>query len=68
MYPDVGVPNWVNTCCGGATRSPVRIASVTDGTSNTVAFAETAHGKYEQTGGTSSGGSDFECWRLVGRR
>jgi prepilin-type processing-associated H-X9-DG protein len=61
MYPDVGVPNWVNTCCGGATRSPVRIASVTDGTSNTVAFAETAHGKYEQAGGTSSGGSDFEC-------
>ena len=28
--------------CGGATRSPVKIANITDGTSNTVALAETA--------------------------
>jgi prepilin-type N-terminal cleavage/methylation domain-containing protein len=61
MYPDVGVPLWVNSSHSGATRSPVRLAAITDGTSNTVAFAETAHGKFEQTGGTSTGGSDFEC-------
>jgi prepilin-type N-terminal cleavage/methylation domain-containing protein/prepilin-type processing-associated H-X9-DG protein len=50
MYPDVGAPlsvaNGSNT---GATRSPTKYASVTDGTSNTVAFAEIAHGKFEQT-------------------
>ncbi|MGP0065950.1 MAG: DUF1559 domain-containing protein [Isosphaeraceae bacterium] len=62
MYPDVGVPLWVGRSgISGATRSPVRLASITDGTSNTVAFAETAHGLFEQTGGTSTGGSDFEC-------
>ena len=32
----------------GATRPPVKIAAITDGTSNTIAFAETAHGKFEQ--------------------
>jgi len=61
MYPDVGVPWWVGRGTSGATRPPVKIASITDGTSNTVAYAETAHGLFEQAGGTSSGGSDFEC-------
>ncbi len=62
MYPDVGVPLWVGRGgISGATRPPVRLAAITDGTSNTIGFAETAHGKYEQAGGTSSGGSDFEC-------
>ena len=61
MYPDVGVPLWVNPGQNGATRPPVRLAAITDGTSNTVAFAETAHGKYEQAGGKQTGGSDFEC-------
>ena len=42
MYPDVGVPLWVNSNNSGATRSPVRIAAITDGTSNTIGFAETA--------------------------
>jgi prepilin-type N-terminal cleavage/methylation domain-containing protein/prepilin-type processing-associated H-X9-DG protein len=52
MYPDVGTPSWVG--CGtncGWTRSPTRIASILDGTSNTVAFAECAHGKFSQFGG-----------------
>ena len=31
-------------------RSPMKIASITDGTSNTIAWAEICHGKYEQTG------------------
>jgi prepilin-type processing-associated H-X9-DG protein len=39
----------------------VRLAAITDGTSNTIAFAETAHGKFNQSGGTDKGGSDWEC-------
>jgi prepilin-type N-terminal cleavage/methylation domain-containing protein/prepilin-type processing-associated H-X9-DG protein len=61
MYPDVGVPLWVNSGNSGATRSPVRIAAITDGTSNTIGFAETAHGKYSQFGCTSTGHCDWEC-------
>ena len=61
MYPDVGVPNWVNTCCGGATRPPVRLAAVTDGTSNTIGYAEIAHGKLSQANCKASGSCDWEC-------
>jgi prepilin-type N-terminal cleavage/methylation domain-containing protein/prepilin-type processing-associated H-X9-DG protein len=61
MYPDAGVPSWVNNATGGNTRSPVKIAAITDGTSNTIGFAETAHGRYETAGGGAGGGSDFEC-------
>jgi prepilin-type N-terminal cleavage/methylation domain-containing protein/prepilin-type processing-associated H-X9-DG protein len=63
MFPDVGVPVWVGrgAASGGATRPPVKYAAITDGTSNTIAFAETSHGKFNQTGGTPSGGSDWEC-------
>ena len=61
MYPDVGVPNWVNTCCGGATRSPVKLAAITDGTSNTIAYAEIAHGKLSRFNCGAGGGCDWEC-------
>ena len=58
MFPDVGAPATFTTT--GGTRSPVKIASITDGTSNTIAWAEQCHGKYEQTGCTSGGCCDWE--------
>jgi prepilin-type N-terminal cleavage/methylation domain-containing protein/prepilin-type processing-associated H-X9-DG protein len=60
MYPDVGTPYPASGTVGTVTRSPVRIANVTDGTSNTIAFVETCHGKYEQFGCTSGGCCDWE--------
>ena len=57
MYPDVGAPAVLNTY--GATRPPVKIAAITDGTSNTIAWAEIAHGKYTQTGCNAGGGCDY---------
>jgi prepilin-type N-terminal cleavage/methylation domain-containing protein/prepilin-type processing-associated H-X9-DG protein len=64
MYPDVGTPFPASGTVGSVTRSPVRIANVTDGTSNTIAFVETCHGKYEQFGCTSGGCCDWtgEGW------
>jgi prepilin-type N-terminal cleavage/methylation domain-containing protein/prepilin-type processing-associated H-X9-DG protein len=41
--------------------SPVRIASVTDGTSNTIAYGEHAHGLFSRTA-DSNGISDFNDW------
>jgi prepilin-type N-terminal cleavage/methylation domain-containing protein/prepilin-type processing-associated H-X9-DG protein len=58
MYPDVGVPTSVFGG-KGITRSPVKIAQITDGTSNTIAWAETCHGKYTQTGMNSFGNCDW---------
>jgi prepilin-type N-terminal cleavage/methylation domain-containing protein/prepilin-type processing-associated H-X9-DG protein len=57
VYPDVGAP----TSAGGngPTRSPVKIASITDGTSNTIAWAEICHGKYEQAGCSAGGCCDW---------
>jgi prepilin-type N-terminal cleavage/methylation domain-containing protein/prepilin-type processing-associated H-X9-DG protein len=60
MYPDVGTPIWVNKTAG-ATRAPVKLASITDGTSNTIAFAETAHGKFTKVNCSASGCCDWEC-------
>jgi prepilin-type N-terminal cleavage/methylation domain-containing protein/prepilin-type processing-associated H-X9-DG protein len=57
VYPDVGAPAFYGT--SGATRSPVKIASITDGTSNTIAWTEICHGKYEQVL-NSNGGLDWE--------
>ena len=60
MFPDVGTPSWAGGPSPGAvTRPPVKIANITDGTSNTIAFAETAHGKYSQFGCTAGGGCDY---------
>jgi prepilin-type N-terminal cleavage/methylation domain-containing protein/prepilin-type processing-associated H-X9-DG protein len=62
VYPDVGAPAFYGT--PGATRPPVRIASITDGTSNTIAWAEQCHGKYEQFGCVTTGCCDWvgEGW------
>ncbi len=67
MYPDVGVPLWVTSPpfggragATGATQKPRTIASVTDGTSNTIAFGEICHGKMEQYGCTTYGCCDWE--------
>ncbi len=48
MFPDVGLS--VALGGSGAARSPVKISSITDGTSNTIAFGEICHGKYSQFG------------------
>jgi prepilin-type N-terminal cleavage/methylation domain-containing protein/prepilin-type processing-associated H-X9-DG protein len=45
--------------------SPVKLASITDGTSNTIAWSEHAHGLFSSTGATNQGGqtiTDFYCW------
>ena len=44
------------------TRPPVKIASITDGTSNTAAFSEIAHGLLSPGDGTTDGTSSFLCW------
>jgi prepilin-type N-terminal cleavage/methylation domain-containing protein/prepilin-type processing-associated H-X9-DG protein len=58
VYPDVGAPTYVG-CGNSTTRPPVKISSITDGTSNTIAFAETAHGKYSQAGCSATGCCDW---------
>ena len=57
MYPDVSAP--APQSATGATRPPVKIAAITDGTSNTIAWAEICHGKYSQVGCNAGGGCDF---------
>jgi prepilin-type N-terminal cleavage/methylation domain-containing protein/prepilin-type processing-associated H-X9-DG protein len=57
MYPDVGIPTWAGGA--GVTRSPVKYSSITDGTSNTIAWAEMGHGLYTQFGISSTGCSDW---------
>jgi prepilin-type processing-associated H-X9-DG protein len=62
MYPDVGVPSWVGRAgAPGATRPPVKLAAVTDGTSNTIGYAEIAHGKLSQYNCRAGGGCDWQC-------
>jgi prepilin-type N-terminal cleavage/methylation domain-containing protein/prepilin-type processing-associated H-X9-DG protein len=59
-FPDVGAPLWAG--CGSgftATRPPVKIAQITDGTSNSLMWAEQCHGKYSQFGCNAGGGCDF---------
>jgi prepilin-type N-terminal cleavage/methylation domain-containing protein/prepilin-type processing-associated H-X9-DG protein len=57
VFPDVGAPAGLNSNSTGG-RSPVKYASITDGTSNTIAFAETAHGKYVNYQGSGNGCND----------
>jgi prepilin-type N-terminal cleavage/methylation domain-containing protein/prepilin-type processing-associated H-X9-DG protein len=59
-FPDVGAPLWANPKGSGNTRSPVKIAGITDGTSNTIAWAEICHGKYEQMNCSAGGCCDWE--------
>jgi Protein of unknown function (DUF1559) len=56
MFPDCGNPSWL----GGPSQPPVRIAGITDGTSNTILFGEHAHGKFSQVGCGPGGGCDYE--------
>ncbi len=56
-FPDTGGPTWYN---GNPSQSPVKIASITDGTSNTFLFGESAQGKLSQIGCGPGGGCPFE--------
>jgi prepilin-type N-terminal cleavage/methylation domain-containing protein/prepilin-type processing-associated H-X9-DG protein len=57
MFPDIGnKPGWL----GGASRPPVQLSGVTDGTSNTMLFGERAQGKLNQQGCDSFGDCNFE--------
>ena len=58
MFPDIGMPTFVGP--GNASQPPVRIAGVTDGSSNTILFGEKAQGKYEQVACGPGGGCNFE--------
>jgi len=55
MFPDVGYGPAFNT----ATRAPVKIGDVKDGTSNSIAFAEHAQSKMEKAQCSDTGGCDF---------
>jgi prepilin-type N-terminal cleavage/methylation domain-containing protein/prepilin-type processing-associated H-X9-DG protein len=54
----------VNPARRGADRPPVKISAVTDGTSNTAAFSEIAHGLLSKTDANPSIGfiNSFQCW------
>jgi prepilin-type N-terminal cleavage/methylation domain-containing protein/prepilin-type processing-associated H-X9-DG protein len=58
MFPDTG-RGWYAP--GSASQAPVKIASVTDGTSNTFLFGESAKGKMSKVGCGPNGGCDFYC-------
>jgi len=45
MFPDQGGPSWFNR---SPSQGPVRLASVTDGLTNTIMFGESAHGKLSE--------------------
>jgi prepilin-type N-terminal cleavage/methylation domain-containing protein/prepilin-type processing-associated H-X9-DG protein len=45
-----------------ATRSPVRLAAITDGTSNTACFSEVAHGLLSKTDATPPSFSSYYNW------
>jgi prepilin-type N-terminal cleavage/methylation domain-containing protein/prepilin-type processing-associated H-X9-DG protein len=57
MFPDTGCPSWMSTNGG---RAPITIGSITDGTSNTIEWAEMAHGRYEKAGCSNLGCCDWE--------
>jgi len=57
MFPDTGGPAWLP---GRFSQGPVKIAGVTDGTSNTILFGESAQGKLSQVGCGPGGGCPFE--------
>ena len=57
MFPDIGGPTWFN---GKPSQGPVRIASITDGTSNTFLFGESAQGKLSQVGCDQYGDCPFQ--------
>ncbi len=56
MFPDTGY-GWYNPT--GPVQAPVKIAGVTDGTSNTFLFGEHAKGLMSQVGCSATGGCDY---------
>jgi prepilin-type N-terminal cleavage/methylation domain-containing protein/prepilin-type processing-associated H-X9-DG protein len=57
MFPDIAGPTWYN---GLPSQSPVKIAGITDGTSNTILFGESAQGKLSMVGCDAYGDCPFE--------
>jgi len=72
MFQYIGMPVGINPVSiygtsypNSGSVSPVKIASITDGLSNTIAFGEHAHGLFSMTGTTNQAGqtiTDFYCW------
>jgi prepilin-type N-terminal cleavage/methylation domain-containing protein/prepilin-type processing-associated H-X9-DG protein len=72
MFQYIGMPAGVNPVSiygtsypNSGSVSPVKIAMITDGLSNTIAWSEHAHGLFSQQGTTDQGGqtiTDFYCW------
>ncbi len=56
-FPDTGCGPYAP---GAPVQSPIKIASITDGTSNTLLFGESAQGKLSQVGCGPGGGCAFE--------
>jgi prepilin-type N-terminal cleavage/methylation domain-containing protein/prepilin-type processing-associated H-X9-DG protein len=68
VFPRAGMPPGVNPIViwGVSVRNtggvaPIKISAITDGTSNTIAYGEHAHGLYSKTP-DSIGNIDFYCW------
>ena len=62
----IGYPNYPvipAATGGGGSVSPVTLASITDGTSNTIAYGERAHGAYSSVP-DSTGISDLDGWNM----
>jgi prepilin-type processing-associated H-X9-DG protein len=61
-----GFPSWASSVNGVPNPGgigPVRLASITDGTTMTLAFGERAHGRLARTTG-SDGFMDFDFWQM----
>jgi prepilin-type N-terminal cleavage/methylation domain-containing protein/prepilin-type processing-associated H-X9-DG protein len=68
VFQKIGVPPGVNPIVLWGTSvpntgsvAPIKISAITDGTSNTIAHGEHAHGLYSRTSDTH-GTIDFYCW------